>query len=387
MGIKGLLVYLKKSFKINEHTVNISEFKYKKIGVDMNLLINKIFTTNTNTDNSIKILLLKLKNITNLGFDLYLIFDGNEHLDIKSNTIDKRKKNENILSEKLIDLNTNLSIQKKKLLINKINKIINKKSQITKSVKKITIEENNDCNDILNQINNDNINKEWLDLFISDLSEKNYINEFDLIWDLNLNLITNKLLSLNNEIIINYFEEKINDIPDFKFLSELTDKKNKKENQLHKPKQNDFETIIDLLKKNDFKVFQSKSDGDLLLGKMLKEGIIESIYSSDSDFLVFGSPYLITNILPSEKKITYYDLSEILEKTNLNQNQFRKFAILLGTDFSQNIPGFGPARTLKLIKNSSETEINNHCIDCENFNIVESYFKIEDRFDFDILKN
>lgn len=84
---------------------------------------------------------------------------------------------------------------------------------------------------------------------------------------------------------------------------------------------------------------------------------VTAIYTTDSDCLVYGCPIMINEIKHSPgisvkipATLTCYTFKNVLEATELNHAQFIDFCILCGTDFNNNVPGYGAVKHHDFIK-------------------------------------
>jgi len=110
------------------------------------------------------------------------------------------------------------------------------------------------------------------------------------------------------------------------------------------------------------------SEGEAQASYMVKKGDAYAIGSQDFDCLLFGSPILIRNLtssgrrkLPSKKayvKITpeLIRLKPGLKSLGIIQKQLIDVAILVGTDFNEGIKGYGPKKSLNIIKKAGNVE-------------------------------
>jgi flap endonuclease-1 len=71
---------------------------------------------------------------------------------------------------------------------------------------------------------------------------------------------------------------------------------------------------------------------------------------------VFGSLNTILGLKASSKECDFINLPEMLSELDLNYDSFLDFCILCGTDYNQNIKGWGPARALTMIKKFKSIE-------------------------------
>ena len=113
---------------------------------------------------------------------------------------------------------------------------------------------------------------------------------------------------------------------------------------------------------------QAPSEGEAQASYMVQNGEAFAVGSQDFDCLLFGAPLLVRNLTSSEKrklpkkqayttvhpeKISLYPG---LEKLGISREQLIDIAILVGTDFNEGIKGYGPKKSLKLIKEKGRLE-------------------------------
>jgi flap endonuclease-1 len=107
---------------------------------------------------------------------------------------------------------------------------------------------------------------------------------------------------------------------------------------------------------------QAPSEGEAQCSFMTKKGDVFATGSQDHDALLFGSPRLVKNLsIAGRKKVpnkeVYIDLKpelielqEVLASLGINQKQLIIMGILIGTDYNNGVKGFGPKRSLEIVK-------------------------------------
>jgi flap endonuclease-1 len=107
---------------------------------------------------------------------------------------------------------------------------------------------------------------------------------------------------------------------------------------------------------------QAPSEGEAQASYMVQTGDAYAVGSQDFDCLLFGAPILVRNLTSSEKrklpnKQAYTSvhpeqirLEPGLQRLGISREQLVDIAILVGTDFNEGIKGFGPKKSLKLLK-------------------------------------
>jgi flap endonuclease-1 len=125
---------------------------------------------------------------------------------------------------------------------------------------------------------------------------------------------------------------------------------------------------IELLDALGIPHIQAPSEGEAQASYMVKKGDVYAAGSQDFDCLLFGSSVLIRNLTSSEKrklpnKQAYVSINpEIirlqpgLKYLEISHEQLVDIAILIGTDFNEGIKGYGPKKSLSLIKKTGNLE-------------------------------
>lgn len=113
---------------------------------------------------------------------------------------------------------------------------------------------------------------------------------------------------------------------------------------------------------------QAPSEGEAQASSMVQKGDAYAVGSQDFDCLLFGAPLLVRNLTSSEKrklpnKQAYTSvhperihLESGLQKLEISREQLVDIALLVGTDFNDGVRGFGPKKSLKLLKEKGSLE-------------------------------
>jgi len=115
-----------------------------------------------------------------------------------------------------------------------------------------------------------------------------------------------------------------------------------------------FSVIRRLLGLMNVQVVEAPSEADSQLAAMIKRGSIDIVATDDLDALPHGCSSVLMKLTGSPILV---DLAKILTGLGLTQRQFIEFCVLCGCDYSQRVPGVGPAKALKLIKDYNIAEL------------------------------
>jgi flap endonuclease-1 len=115
-------------------------------------------------------------------------------------------------------------------------------------------------------------------------------------------------------------------------------------------------------------IINAPSDGEAQAAYMCSKGDVWASASQDFDSILFGTPTLVRNMtITGRRKIPgkdqYKDVkTEIidsrgfLDTIGVTREQLVDMCILIGTDFNPGVPGIGPKKSLKLIKDHGDLE-------------------------------
>ena len=135
-------------------------------------------------------------------------------------------------------------------------------------------------------------------------------------------------------------------------------------------------------------VVNAPSDGEAQAAYMCAKGDVWASASQDFDSLLFGTPTLVRNMtitgrrkVPGKDqyrdvKTEIIDSKEFLRSLEITREQLVDMCILIGTDFNPGVPGIGPKKGLKLIKDHGDIEKVMKHLSIE----IPSYQEIRDIF-------
>lgn len=115
-------------------------------------------------------------------------------------------------------------------------------------------------------------------------------------------------------------------------------------------------------------VLQAPGEGEAQCALMTKNGDVFATGSQDHDSLLFGSPRLVKNLsIAGRKKVPnkevyvelkpeLIELKEALRNLGINQKQLIIMGLLIGTDYNDGVKGFGPKRSLEIVKQEKTLE-------------------------------
>jgi 5'-3' exonuclease len=164
-------------------------------------------------------------------------------------------------------------------------------------------------------------------------------------------------------------ERKISKSEQLINLKNQTDKLQKRVYRVSPSIINDIKLILNCLNIQHMEA-PEKFEGEHVASALSEHGIVDGVYSGDTDPIPFGAKVLFRrNAREKDKKIYIYEqadlLNQIEEKTpleNVSLNDLRKICVILGSDFSEKTAGIGPKTIFKKINDIELTDGQSNAI-------------------------
>ncbi len=103
-----------------------------------------------------------------------------------------------------------------------------------------------------------------------------------------------------------------------------------------------------LVKNMGFKYIQADGEAEALAASMAYNGLVDGVFSRDTDTLTYGCPMLVFEIKDSKVSILY--LKEVLATLEMTMKQFKDFCICMKCDYNKRMKGCGPVAILRELK-------------------------------------
>lgn len=88
------------------------------------------------------------------------------------------------------------------------------------------------------------------------------------------------------------------------------------------------------------------------------EALCDGCFSIDSDIFLFGARTVYRDIIIGEGGyVVCYEMADIEKKLGFGRNSLIALALLLGGDYSQRVPGYGPKAACQLVKSIEDDKI------------------------------
>ncbi|PGH30707.1 DNA excision repair protein ERCC-5 [[Emmonsia] crescens] len=83
--------------------------------------------------------------------------------------------------------------------------------------------------------------------------------------------------------------------------------------------------------------------------ELLSLGLVDGVVTDDSDIFLFGGTRVYKNMFNQVKFVECYISSDLEKEYNLDRRKLIQFAHLLGSDYTEGIPGVGPVTALEIL--------------------------------------
>jgi DNA excision repair protein ERCC-5 len=90
--------------------------------------------------------------------------------------------------------------------------------------------------------------------------------------------------------------------------------------------------------------------------ELVSLGLVDGIVTDDSDIFLFGGTKVYKNMFNQSKFVECYLSSDLEKEYALHRQKLISFAHLLGSDYTEGIPGIGPVTALEIITEFSNLE-------------------------------
>ncbi|KPI39791.1 DNA repair protein rad13 [Cyphellophora attinorum] len=83
--------------------------------------------------------------------------------------------------------------------------------------------------------------------------------------------------------------------------------------------------------------------------ELVRLGLVDGIVTDDSDIFLFGGTRIYKNMFNAQKFVECYLASDLEKEYTLTREKLIQFAHLLGSDYTEGVPGVGPVTALEIL--------------------------------------
>jgi len=129
-------------------------------------------------------------------------------------------------------------------------------------------------------------------------------------------------------------------------------------------------------------VVQAPGEGEAQAAVLAARGATWAAASEDYDSLLFGAPRLVRGLAARSRSgsapgAQLIDRTDLLSSLGIDQEELIALGVVMGTDFNDGAPGFGPKRALKLVREhlGFEATMQKAGLDLSEANAVAEIFR------------
>ncbi|KAG6892814.1 hypothetical protein C0992_012395, partial [Termitomyces sp. T32_za158] len=84
--------------------------------------------------------------------------------------------------------------------------------------------------------------------------------------------------------------------------------------------------------------------------ELVSLGLVDGVITDDSDIFLFGAQRVFKNMFNQSKTVECFLLSDLSRDLGLERDTLIRLAYLLGSDYTEGLPGVGPVVAMELLK-------------------------------------
>lgn len=90
--------------------------------------------------------------------------------------------------------------------------------------------------------------------------------------------------------------------------------------------------------------------------ELLALGLVDGIITDDSDVFLFGGARVLRNMFNQSKTVECFLLPDLERELGLDREKLIRLAYLLGSDYTDGLPGVGPVVAMELLTEFTEID-------------------------------
>lgn len=127
-----------------------------------------------------------------------------------------------------------------------------------------------------------------------------------------------------------------------------------------------IESAKKYLKQRNIKYIDIDLEADIVCAYLVKNKIVDCVYTTDFDVLAYGAKYMITYIDYKKKYMEIISLNYILKKLNINYEQFVEIIVVSGCDYCDSINNMTLLKAYNYIIEHGNIKLNKCNIKAKN---------------------
>lgn len=119
-----------------------------------------------------------------------------------------------------------------------------------------------------------------------------------------------------------------------------------------------IDDTIEFLKRHNIKyIYDETKEADAICASLVKNGIVDCVYSTDFDILVYGAKCLIIGIDYKKRYMEYISLNHILQELNITYDDFIDMIVISGCDYCGRRENMTLNKAYKMIQSGEKIKL------------------------------
>lgn len=148
---------------------------------------------------------------------------------------------------------------------------------------------------------------------------------------------------------------------------------------ISKKQLNDCRNLLDIM---GIPYIDAPQEADSQCSYLAKNNLVDGVMTEDMDILTFGAPLIVKYLYSHRKKPTSISSRELLEKIDLNYDEFIEWCCLLGSDYCKGVYELKANDILDIYKKFKNLDKTIEYLKEKNYNVsnLDDYYKVKEYF-------
>ena len=143
-----------------------------------------------------------------------------------------------------------------------------------------------------------------------------------------------------------------------------------------------IQDIQELLKLFGIPYIVSPMEAEAQCAELERLNLIEGTITDDSDVFLFGATRVYKNMFNQQRFVEFYKSQDIEREMMLSRTKLIQLAYLLGSDYTEGIPGVGPVAAMEILSEFSSVDDEDESVETPLIRFKDWYNSGQDTTDF-----
>ena len=100
----------------------------------------------------------------------------------------------------------------------------------------------------------------------------------------------------------------------------------------------------------------SPMEAEAQCAELARLSLVEGVVTDDSDVFLFGGTRIYKNMFNQQKYVECYMMQDLEREMRLDRGKLIQLAFLLGSDYTEGVPGIGPVAAIEILAEFTQDE-------------------------------